>query len=242
MTAKTKSTYTMQLHKVLFLTVIISLVLGDKSSEYGSYVNPNPRPYLKCSAPDLIKLSSCCNDVLSRLDECRAGDLACECCALQNMDQECLNICPDNPSNNFLTVIDNDCKELNDINSCSLPFKKVDGEPKEFKKWKLKVENQKNEDGVEDLSSNSVVVKSKLSPQIPDQKAILDILQQEEDDEVNEVEAISKEPEPMNGIKRIELNETKPLVNATVTLKGFKLSIPWKKLASVSTMLFSYII
>lgn len=92
--------------------------------EYGTYVNPNPRPYQRCDAEDLIKLSSCFNDVLSKLDICVADDLACECCALQNMDQACFHLCPTNPSANFLNTLVNDCSALNDVNACSLPFMK----------------------------------------------------------------------------------------------------------------------
>lgn len=96
--------------------------------ETGSYKNPHPRPYERCDANDLIKLSGCCNEVLARLDDCKAEDLACECCALQHMDTDCYNLCPGNPSTNFLTVLFDDCAPLNDVNACNLPFKKEDGE------------------------------------------------------------------------------------------------------------------
>lgn len=96
--------------------------------ETGSYVNPNPRPYDNCAAADLIQLSVCCNDVLASLDDCKAGDLACECCALQSMDRKCYNLCPGNPSASFLSVLLADCEPLNDVNACNIPFKKVDGD------------------------------------------------------------------------------------------------------------------
>lgn len=98
------------------------------SAEHASYKNPHPRPYDKCDANDLIKLSGCCNDVLAKLDDCKAGDLACECCALQSMDLACYSLCPGNPSTNFLSVLFHDCSELNDVNACNLPFKKVDSD------------------------------------------------------------------------------------------------------------------
>lgn len=110
------------MHWLAWLPVVHALV------EQGSYRNPNPRPYQRCEAQDLIKLSQCCNDVLARLDDCKAADLACECCALQHMDPHCYNLCPGNPSTNFLTVLFEDCAPLNDVNACNLPFKKVDGQ------------------------------------------------------------------------------------------------------------------
>lgn len=114
------------------LARIILYAAGSSAafSESGSYRNPNPRPYDDCEAADLIHLSACCNDVLSSLDDCKAGDLACECCALQSMDRECYNLCPGNPSANFLSVLLTDCVPLNDVNACNIPFKKVDGERK----------------------------------------------------------------------------------------------------------------
>lgn len=111
--------------------MLISLLAAAAAAgvpEYGSYHNPHPRPFEHCDNTDLVKLSSCCNDVLERLDDCKANDLACECCALQLMDPLCYNLCPGNPSTNFLTVLFNDCAPLNDVNACNLPFKKVDGE------------------------------------------------------------------------------------------------------------------
>lgn len=73
-------------------------------------------------------LAACSNQVLAQLDDCKANDLACECCALQSMDPKCHNLCPGNPSANFLSVLVNDCAPLNDINACNLPFKKTDGD------------------------------------------------------------------------------------------------------------------
>lgn len=97
------------------------------AAEHGSYKNPNPQPYSKCEANDIVILLACCNDVLLQLDDCKANDLACECCALQSMDPHCHNLCPGNPSTNFLTVLFHDCEELNNVNACNLPFKKEDG-------------------------------------------------------------------------------------------------------------------
>lgn len=115
---------------LFFLPVIFVAGSTPASSlpEIGSYKNPHPRPYERCEAHDLIKLSGCCNDVLAKLDDCKAGDLACECCALQHMDPQCYHLCPGNPSTNFLTVLYDDCAPLNDVNACNLPFKKVDGQ------------------------------------------------------------------------------------------------------------------
>lgn len=110
---------------VMFLFVLVTVVVA--SSEFGSYQNPHPRPAAQCDNADLAKLSQCCSDVLEMLDDCKANDLACECCALQSMDQLCYHLCPGNPSTNFLTVLLNDCAPLNDVNACNLPFKKVDG-------------------------------------------------------------------------------------------------------------------
>ncbi|RLV90696.1 putative GPI-anchored protein 43 [Spathaspora sp. JA1] len=119
--------------------LVVAAVSTSSLNEYGTYVNPNPRPVNKCDANDLIKLSGCCNDVLKKLDECKADDLACECCALQSIEQECYHLCPGNPSTNFLTVLLNDCVELSEINACSLPFKKDDDSiPKINKKKKNK--------------------------------------------------------------------------------------------------------
>ncbi|WPK26137.1 hypothetical protein PUMCH_003484 [Australozyma saopauloensis] len=114
--------------KTIPLQIFLLFLPAMAFNEMGSYKNPNPRPYDNCDAKDLIQLSSCCNDLLSNLDDCKANDLACECCALQNMDRLCYNLCPGNPSANFLSVLLDDCAPLNDVNACNIPFKKVDGE------------------------------------------------------------------------------------------------------------------
>lgn len=101
--------------------------LASALVETGTYRNPNPRPYDNCDAADLVQLSTCCNDILAGLDDCKSGDLACECCALQSMDRLCYTLCPGNPSASFLTVLLDDCVSLNDVNACNIPFKKVDG-------------------------------------------------------------------------------------------------------------------
>lgn len=106
-----------------FVVPVNSLLLND---EFGTYMNPNPRKIPQCQANDLIKLSSCCNDLLHQLDQCKPDDLACECCALQLINQDCYHLCPGNPLTNFLTVLLLDCSQLSDVNACSLPFKKTD--------------------------------------------------------------------------------------------------------------------
>ncbi|OBA22015.1 hypothetical protein METBIDRAFT_14952, partial [Metschnikowia bicuspidata var. bicuspidata NRRL YB-4993] len=130
-------------HLLLLLLCIASLALAIESSviENVSYKNLNPRPYDNCEANDLIKLLACCNDVLASLDDCKAGDLACECCALQSMDLTCYNLCPGNPSTNFLAVLFDDCSSLNDVNACNIPFKRVDGDrPASFRNRKATVD------------------------------------------------------------------------------------------------------
>ncbi|KAG7665074.1 uncharacterized protein J8A68_001383 [[Candida] subhashii] len=136
----------------LFATTITAASVGQVlAPEYGTYVNPNPRSFTKCDPNDPIKLSGCCNDVLSRLDECRADDLACECCALQSIEQECYHLCPGNPSANFLSVLMNDCAELSEINACSLPFKKDDEDNETSRKLRKKFKGvsgkEKEEEG-----------------------------------------------------------------------------------------------
>lgn len=111
--------------------MLLSLLLAAFAAAE-TYKNTNPRPYDNCEAADLIKLSACCNDVLADLDDCKAGDLACECCALQSMDRACYSLCPGNPLTNFLAVLFADCSALNDVNACNIPFKKADGEPEPY--------------------------------------------------------------------------------------------------------------
>ncbi|KAI5957876.1 hypothetical protein CANMA_004387 [Candida margitis] len=121
-----------KLSTIILLFVLITGICAaslNKVGEYGTYMNPKPRKTAKCEPNDLVKLSTCCNDVLSKLDECKPNDLACECCALQSIDDECYHLCPGNPNTNFLTVLLSDCAEMNEVNACSLPFKKEDPEP-----------------------------------------------------------------------------------------------------------------
>lgn len=143
---------------VLALTLWLApFVFGAESSvvENASYKNLNPRPYDNCEANDLIKLSACCNDVLADLDDCKAGDLACECCALQSMDRGCYNLCPGNPLTNFLAVLFDDCSALNDVNACNIPFKRVDGDrPASFRN---------RQGGVDSVQRASSLVKTQLA-------------------------------------------------------------------------------
>lgn len=107
----------------LHSTVVLARIVDP---EFGTYLNPNPRKYPQCQANDLVKLSSCCNELLHKLDQCKSDDLACECCALQLIDRDCYHLCPGNPLTNFLTVLLQDCAQLSEINACALPFKKTD--------------------------------------------------------------------------------------------------------------------
>lgn len=185
----------------VWILYIINGVFSERITEYGSYVNPHPRPYERCTAPDLIKLSSCCNDVLSKLDDCKADDLACECCALQSLKQECFNLCPGNPSNNFLTVLFLDCQALNDINACSLPFKKSDSLPS--KKKKQQQQDMSYMETTDGANPNSVVIKSKLSPKIPAEKELIQLLQHDSDELPQEVNESDKEQIPDGNISSI---------------------------------------
>ncbi|SGZ53293.1 CIC11C00000004533 [Sungouiella intermedia] len=160
MAAKSNQPQTLMLW-IFFVPLVYAVT---SPAELGSYKNPHPRPYERCEAHDLIKLSECCNDVLAKLDDCKAGDLACECCALQHMDPLCYSLCPGNPSTNFLSVLYNDCAPLNDVNACNLPFKKVDGQKA--------VGGRKPEEDEED--PNKVSVKSVvLNVEVEDDKGIL---------------------------------------------------------------------
>lgn len=185
-----------------FIFILFCLTLSDKISEYGTYVNPNPRPHEHCSAPDLIKLSGCCNDVLSKLDQCKADDLACECCALQSIKRECYNLCPENPSNNFLTVLYQDCEGLNDINACSLPFKKDDGMPRK---------NHLVPEMKPEMVSSEVTVKSKLSPKYPVDRMAWE---NEEGEEMEEKEENEHQKTIQNHDNSVP-NNTNTTVNAT---------------------------
>lgn len=194
----------------------VSVVAGDRLSEYGSYVNPHPRTYDRCPAQDLIRLSLCCNDVLCMLDDCKADDLACECCALQSMKQECYNLCPGNPSNNFLTVLYHDCEALNDINACSLPFKKDDGLPSKAKNSKEPQADSTGRISYTEDKENSVVVKSKLSSKIPSQKESIDnILTDGDENEIAENPLEVDADSPSN--KKEPIQETYNITNTSGT-------------------------
>lgn len=104
----------------LVFMVLLSLVSAN--SEYGSYRNPNPLPQDVCESNDLIKLNSCSNEMLGRLQQCKANDRACECCALQSLKPSCFELCPGSPASNLLSVIIDDCAELGEVNACDLPF------------------------------------------------------------------------------------------------------------------------
>lgn len=169
--------------------LLISILLGVSRAMdlFDTYSNPNPRPYAKCDAHDLIKLSACSNEVLTKLDDCKPDDLACECCALQSIDQSCYNLCPNNPSNNFLSVLFDDCAALNDVNACGLPFKKQDQAEGSGLVLKQKVKVQAPE------LENSITLKSKVSPHdlSPDHRITVNLLEP-----VDEATAPSASPSP----------------------------------------------
>lgn len=107
-----------------FLCVVLVAAVCALESEYGFYVNPNPRASLQCSPEDMARLAACAAEVLLRLEECVPDDLACECCALQSMQQECFGLCAGLLHASDLAVLYDDCELLNDVNACGLPFRK----------------------------------------------------------------------------------------------------------------------
>ncbi|CEP20360.1 unnamed protein product [Cyberlindnera jadinii] len=107
-----------------------SAVSNTDTSEFGAYVNPSPKNI--CDGEEFEMLTFCASEVLSRLDECKPDDLACECCALQSMKRDCHGLCPNTPSGNFLAVLYDDCETMNDVNACNLPFKKHDAQVAKF--------------------------------------------------------------------------------------------------------------
>ncbi|CAK9441348.1 uncharacterized protein LODBEIA_P52160 [Lodderomyces beijingensis] len=151
----------MTLKSVFIASFLLVFALGaslNRLGEYGTYVNPNPRkPSSKCDPKDLAKLSTCCNDVLSKLDECKPDDLACECCALQSIDQECYQLCPGNPNTNFLAVLLSDCSQMSEINACAIPFKKEDPEPPRRSITKVDEDDPRLADDAVDASLQSRV-------------------------------------------------------------------------------------
>lgn len=166
-----------------------------------SYTNPNPRPYEKCLPNDLVKLLECCNGVLAKLDDCKANDLACECCALQSMDALCFGLCPNNPSNNFLTVLFNDCASLNDVNACGLPFKKEDL-PKEVATT------------LETDDISAIVVKSRVRPTSEPKDDVVDLL--------------AIDPQITKELGHITLStnaSTNASTNSTITLRMYALPV-----------------
>lgn len=97
---------------------------------------------------ELEQLNLCASLVLAKLDDCKADDLACECCALQSLSRNCYGLCPGSPSGSFLSVLYDDCEALNDVNACGLPFKKSDGHPPQKLTKKEAVKGSKSPDVV----------------------------------------------------------------------------------------------
>lgn len=184
----------------LIVALSITALVAASSLEGGTYVNPNPRLYDNCEVQDLVQLSACCNDVLSKLDDCKANDLACECCALQSMKKECYGLCPGNPSNNFLTALFDDCESLNDVNACNLPFKKDDSIP---------IENTKRKKYQEEEENTSIILKSKVQrPEEPPSEYIdneIAIEDNEDDGPDFEPELNSTNSSTYEGIKVVVL-------------------------------------
>ncbi|CDR40816.1 CYFA0S05e04808g1_1 [Cyberlindnera fabianii] len=108
----------------------VDVISSTESSEFGAYVNPNPKNI--CEGDELDTLTLCASEVLAKLDECKPDDLACECCALQSMKRDCYGLCPNTQSGNFLAVLYDDCETMNDVNACNLPFKKHDAHVAKF--------------------------------------------------------------------------------------------------------------
>lgn len=193
--------------QVPLMIIFIEGVMGILS-EYGSYVNPHPRPYERCEATDLIRLSSCCNEVLSKLDDCKSNDLACECCALQLINKECYGLCPGNRSNNFLYQLYNDCKSLNDINACSLPFKKFDELPKKFNPETM-------------VEENSVIVKSKLSSsKVSGEQLVAESLENHDPLISEEVTSTSQTPGDVFHLQSQHAIELDPRLNNNVSFNN----------------------
>lgn len=111
-------------------TAAVDVISSTESTEFGAYVNPNPKNI--CEGEELEILTVCASEVLSKLDECKPDDLACECCALQSMKRDCYGLCPNTASGNFLAVLYDDCETMNDVNACNLPFKKHDSHIAQF--------------------------------------------------------------------------------------------------------------
>lgn len=110
----------------LRLVSLLLIGMARAENEYGTYRNPNPLPQDVCDSKDLIKLNSCSNEMLGRLQQCKANDRACECCALQSLKPACFDLCPGSPASSLLAVIIQDCESLSDVNACDLPFKKTE--------------------------------------------------------------------------------------------------------------------
>lgn len=140
--------------------VVISITDAD---EFGAYVNPNSKNV--CEGEELEMLTICASEVLSKLDECKPDDLACECCALQSMKGDCHGLCPNTPSGNLLALLHDDCETMNDVNACNLPFKKHDAQLAKFLRpnARLPVEEKEPDFALQSVfvnSSNESVVVS----------------------------------------------------------------------------------
>jgi hypothetical protein len=97
------------------------VVSNTEVTDFGANVNANMKNI--CDGGELEMLTICAREVLGKLDDCKPNDSACECCALQSMKRDCLGLCPNTVSGNFLVVLYDDCKTMNDGNVCDLSFK-----------------------------------------------------------------------------------------------------------------------
>lgn len=116
---------------IIYSILLVPILAGN---EHGSYVNLNPHTYDKCPPEDLMTLNNCCCYLLDLLEQCIPDDEACACCALQSIDNDCYLLCPSHPSSLYLAVLMEDCKPLNDVNACNLPFRVENPNSKSIKK------------------------------------------------------------------------------------------------------------
>lgn len=189
----------------------VELVSTTDPTEFGSYVNPNPKNI--CEGEELETLTVCASEVLSKLDECKPDDLACECCALQSMKRDCYGLCPNTASGNFLAVLYDDCETMNDVNACNLPFKKHDAHIAKFLRPNARI-------AVEDKEPD-FVIKSVLENNTHE-----DVTEESEEPVVADFEQRLDAFESMNGTASNASNITQTYEDSAISSKilGYKYS------------------